>query len=114
MKPTYIVDANLPCYFELWNNPRFVHVKNLNDEWTDEEIWEYSKENDLIIISKNADFSNKIVVKSPPPKVIHIKVGNLKIRDLHKFLNDNWPAIEKKIKKFKLLNVYNDRIEGIK
>jgi predicted nuclease of predicted toxin-antitoxin system len=114
MKPTYIVDVNLPYYFELWNNPRFTHVKDLNDEWTDDEIWEYSKDNDLIIISKDADFSNRIIVKNPPPKVIHIKVGNLKIQQLHKFLNDNWPIIEKKIKKFKLLYVYHDRIEGIK
>jgi predicted nuclease of predicted toxin-antitoxin system len=89
MKPTYIVDANLSYYSELWDNPRFVHVIDLNDEWTDEEIWEYSKKNELVIISKDADFSNKIIVKNPPPKVIHIKVGNLKIKDLHKFLNDN-------------------------
>jgi len=114
MKPTYLVDANLPYFFELWNSPRFIHVNDLNDTWTDEQIWEYAKKNELIIISKDTDFSNKIIVKSPPPKVIHIKVGNLKIRDLHKFLHDTWPAIEKKIRKFKLIYVYKDRIEGIK
>ena len=114
MKPTFIVDLNLPYRFELWNNPRFIHVKNLNDEWTDEEIWEYSKKRDLIIVTKDVDFSNKIIVRNPPPKVIHIKVGNLKLRDLHAFLNNNWPIIERKIKKFKLLNVYTNKIEGIK
>jgi predicted nuclease of predicted toxin-antitoxin system len=114
MKPTFIVDLNLPYHFELWNNPRFIHVKDINDEWTDEQIWVYSKKHNLIIISKDADFSNKIIVKAPPPKVIHIKVGNLKIKDLHNFLVDNWPIIEKKIKTFKLLNVYKDKIEGIK
>jgi len=48
----------------------------------------------LIIISKDADFSNKIILKNPPPKVIHIKVCILKIRDLHKLLIDNWPVID--------------------
>ena len=114
MKPTFIVDLNLPYHFELWHNPRFIHVKDLNDEWTDEEIWEYSKKRDLIIITKDVDFSNKIIVKNPPPKVIHIKVGNLKIKDLHSFLSSNWPTIERKIKKYKLLNVHKDKIEGIK
>ena len=114
MKPTYLIDSNLPYYFDLWNSPRFVHVNDLNDTWTDEEIWEYAKRNGLIIISKDTDFSNKIIVKSPPPKVIHLKVGNLKIKDLHRFLYDIWPTIEKKIKKFKLISVYKDRIEGIK
>ncbi len=77
MKPTYLIDANLPYNFDLWNSPRFIHVNDINDTWTDEEIWEYAKKNDLIIISKDTDFSNKIIIKSPPPKVIHLKVGNL-------------------------------------
>jgi predicted nuclease of predicted toxin-antitoxin system len=47
------------------------------------------------LISKDADFSNRIIVKNPPPKVIHIKVGNLKIQELHKFLNDNWSIYRK-------------------
>jgi predicted nuclease of predicted toxin-antitoxin system len=114
MKPTFLIDANLPYNFDLWNNPRFVHVNDLNDTWTDEEIWEYAKKNDLIIISKDTDFSNKIIIKSPPPKVIHLRVGNLKIKDFHKFLHDIWPTLEKKIKKFKLIRVYKDKIEGIK
>jgi predicted nuclease of predicted toxin-antitoxin system len=114
MKPTFLIDANLPYYFDLWNGPRFIHVYNLNDKWTDEEIWEYAKKNDLIIVTKDADFSNKIIVNSPPPKVIHIKTGNLKISDLYKFLHDIWPDIEKKIKTFKLIYIHKDRIEGIK
>jgi len=35
----YLIDANLPYYFNLWNNPDFIHVKDLNDSWTDEKIW---------------------------------------------------------------------------
>jgi predicted nuclease of predicted toxin-antitoxin system len=114
VKPTFIVDLNLPYHFELWNNPRFIHLKDINDEWSDEEIWEYTRKKNLIIITKDADFSNKIIVKNPPPKVIHIRVGNLKINALHNFLNSNWHNIERKIRKFKLINVYPNRIEGIK
>ncbi|MEZ4821876.1 MAG: DUF5615 family PIN-like protein [Ignavibacteria bacterium] len=37
-------------------------------------MWEYAKENNLTIISKDADFSSRILIKSPPPKVIHIRL----------------------------------------
>lgn len=61
--PKYIVDANLPYYFSLWNNSDFIHVKDLDDSWSDEIIWQYAKENNLTIITKDADFSLKVLYK---------------------------------------------------
>ena len=55
-----------------------MHQKDINDEWSDEKIWIYAKENNLTIISLDSDFSNKIIMSSPPPKVIHIRFGNIK------------------------------------
>ena len=52
-----------------------MHQKDINDEWSDEKIWIYAKENNLTIISLDSDFSNKIIMSSPPPKVIHIRFG---------------------------------------
>jgi predicted nuclease of predicted toxin-antitoxin system len=80
---------------------------------TDKEIWEYAKSNNLIIISKDSDFSNKIMFKSPPPKVIHIRFGNVKIQKLHELLTTMWNDIEKEIEEHKLINVFIDRIESI-
>ena len=36
--PKYLIDANLPYYFSLWNNSNFIHVKDLDDSWSDEII----------------------------------------------------------------------------
>lgn len=55
MKPTFIVDLNLPYYFELWNNPRFIHLKDINDEWTDEEIWTYAKKREFKLLNVYKD-----------------------------------------------------------
>ena len=46
----YIVDVNLPYRFSLWHGEEFIHVKDIDDEWTDSQIWEYAKENCLTII----------------------------------------------------------------
>jgi predicted nuclease of predicted toxin-antitoxin system len=109
----YLIDENLPYYFKLWDNNKFVHVYDIPGLKTDNEIWDYAKKNNLIIVSKDADFSNKIMYKTPPPKVIHIRYGNVRIQKLHELLDTMWSEIEKEIQEHKLVNVFLDRIESI-
>jgi predicted nuclease of predicted toxin-antitoxin system len=90
--PKYLIDANLPYYFSIWNTGDYIHQRDLVDSWTDEQIWDYGKVNNLTIITKDADFSHKIIFKEPPPKVIHIKIGNMKLKD---FLNTLSPICDK-------------------
>jgi predicted nuclease of predicted toxin-antitoxin system len=111
--PQYLIDENLPYYFELWNSDKFIHVHDITKIKTDAEIWEYAKTTYLIIVSKDSDFSNRIISKSPPPKVIHIRYGNVRIQELHRLLNSMWIQIENEILEHKLVNVYIDRIESI-
>jgi predicted nuclease of predicted toxin-antitoxin system len=68
----------------------------------------------LIIITKDADFSLKALYKGVPPKVIHLKFGNLKIQDFHVFIANHWEIIEMCIAENSLINVYIDKIESIK
>ena len=95
----YLIDENLPYYFSLWNNDEFLHVHDLKGIATDIEIWDYAKENELIIVTKDSDFSNKIMYKAPPPKVIHIRFGNVRMQELHDLLHKLWDGIEAEIKK---------------
>ena len=78
---SFLIDANLPYYFELWRGDDFLHVFDLNDEWSDSEIWNYAKEHCLTIVTKDADFSDRIILNEPPPRVIHARIGNIRIRD---------------------------------
>lgn len=109
----YLIDANLPYYFSLWRNIDFIHQYDLSDCSTDQEIWNYAKLNNLIIVTKDADFTNLILYKLPPPKVIHLRVGNMKIKEFNNFINSIWPEVEKLVNNHKLVNVFLDRIEGI-
>ena len=109
----FLVDVNLPYKLKLWHNERFQHVKEINDEWSDSRIWQYAKQNSLTIITKDADFSNRIITSKPPPKVIHLKIGNMRLAEFRKFIFKNWDEIQRLSTDHKLVDVYIDRLMGI-
>ncbi len=39
-------------------------------------VWEYARQNDFIIASKDNDFRQRSFLYGPPPKVIWLAVGN--------------------------------------
>ncbi|MCL5029054.1 MAG: DUF5615 family PIN-like protein [Bacteroidetes bacterium] len=110
----FLIDVNLPYYFSLWNSEEFIHQKDINDEWTDEQIWNYARDNNLTIITKDSDFSHRIILNNPPPKVIHIRFGNVRMNKFLSIISSQWEKILETNEKFKLINVFEDRIEGIK
>ena len=77
----YLVDANLPYYFSVWQSEEYEHVIDIDPKMTDSAIWVYAKTHRLTIITKDADFSDRILLNDPPPRVIHIKFGNLKMKN---------------------------------
>ena len=74
----FLIDVNLPKKITFWSGENFLHVFDLNDEWSDSKIWEYAGLHNLSIITKDADFSDRIIISSSPPEVIHFKTGNMK------------------------------------
>lgn len=64
---TFLIDGNLPYHFELWNNEAYLHQKDIDDEWSDDQIWDFAEKHAVTIVSKDSDFSNKILLHTPPP-----------------------------------------------
>ena len=57
--------------------PNSTHVKTIGlDTATDTELWDYARDNDYFIVSKDTDFRNRSVIHGYPPKVIWIRIGN--------------------------------------
>jgi len=109
----YLIDANLPGKIRVWQTEDFEFVSEINDEWTDSEIWDYAKQNNLTIVSKDADFSHRIMVSNPPPKIIHIKIGNMRLRDFNAAIEQVWEKAKRLSETHKLVNVFIDRIEAV-
>jgi predicted nuclease of predicted toxin-antitoxin system len=73
-----LLDENLPyrpCFpVEL----PMIHSTDLGNSVSDSDLWNYSKENGLVIVAKDADFSDRMAVADPPPWVIHVRFGNVR------------------------------------
>lgn len=111
--PKYLIDANLPRKISVWQTDEFEFVTDIKADLSDGEIWEYAKAKNLIIVTKDADFSHRIMFSNPPPIIVHIKIGNIKLKEFESFINKVWLEIETFPSRYKLINVFFDRIEAI-
>ena len=109
----YIIDANLPYYFSLWRGEAYEHVIDIDPHMKDSAIWLYAKEHRLTIVTKDADFSDRILLNTPPPRVIHIRLGNMKLKAFRQAIGSIWEDVRAMSDEYKLVNVYADKIEGI-
>lgn len=53
------------------------------------------------------------MVSTPPPKVIHIRFGNLKMKNFHERISKVWQEVVNLNRPHKLINIFLDRIEAI-
>ncbi|MBK8974651.1 MAG: DUF5615 family PIN-like protein [Planctomycetes bacterium] len=54
---------------------RHVHDVGLGAD-EDHRLWDYAKRKGLSIVTKDADFADLVGLRSAPPKVIWLRVGN--------------------------------------
>jgi predicted nuclease of predicted toxin-antitoxin system len=112
--PEFIIDANLPFDLEIWKNENFVFVLKINPFWNDDEIWNYARLNNLVIVTKDKDFILKQVLDGSPPKIVHIKFGNLKLNDFIYRIQFVWNKVEVLLETHTIVNVYLTKVEAIK
>jgi predicted nuclease of predicted toxin-antitoxin system len=109
----FLIDVNLPYYFSLWHNAEYLHLKDFGDEWSDFEVWKYARREELTIVTKDADFSTRAILEPPPPRVIHIRLGNMRMRQFHRVLSELWPEVCELSSRYRLIQLFEGRIEGI-
>ena len=110
----FLLDENLPANLRFTPTFPVIHVSVLGESPSDTQIWQYAKQNGLAIVTKDADFSDRLMVDSSPPKVVHLRFGNMRQRTFQALLATVWSNIEALIVDHKLIDVYQDRIEAIR
>ena len=74
--------------------PDSAHVTAVNlDSALDKDVWQYARQNQLIIVSKDADFNELSLVWGTPPKIIWIRRGNCSTKTIETLLRDHYEAI---------------------
>lgn len=59
---------------DLYPNSNHLYLMGLDQE-NDNVIWEIAKQQDYIIVTKNSDFNELLILKGFPPKVLWIRLG---------------------------------------
>jgi predicted nuclease of predicted toxin-antitoxin system len=55
----------------------------------DIEVWNYARDNDLIIVSKDSDFHDRCLLYGAPPKVIWLRIGNCSTQQVIELLRSH-------------------------
>ena len=64
-------------------------IEALGEGAPDQNVWDYAKRHRLAILTKDQDFVEYWARLGPPPKVIHIKMGNSRLAKIESLINDN-------------------------
>lgn len=89
------ISYKLVAYIQSFNY-ECIHVNTILDKWftTDADIAKYADENDMILITKDADFRNSFFIKKTPKKLIKINLGNISNNELEKIVSENLTVME--------------------
>jgi predicted nuclease of predicted toxin-antitoxin system len=75
--------------------PDSLHVRDVGMKATiDPIVWDYAKEHDLMIVSKDSDMHDLSLVLGNPPKVIWLRLGNCSTSQVEGVLRREFNAIE--------------------
>jgi predicted nuclease of predicted toxin-antitoxin system len=66
----FLLDGNVPGRLRFSPGLPVVPLSSIGQNPSDSQIWDFAKQNDLVIVSKDADFSDRLIASSPPPRVV--------------------------------------------
>jgi predicted nuclease of predicted toxin-antitoxin system len=75
--------------------PNSLHVRDVGMNATiDPIVWDYAKDNDLMIVSKDADMHDLSLVFGNPPKVVWLRLGNCSTSQVENLLRQDFDVIK--------------------
>jgi predicted nuclease of predicted toxin-antitoxin system len=109
-----LLDENLPRKVTFQSRLPITHASSLGASPGDSSIWEFARAHSLIILTKDTDFSPRIMLTDPPPWVVWIRFGNMRKRDFHALLARVWGRVETLLPAHKLIQIHRNCIEAVR
>lgn len=108
-----LIDENLPATLAAKLPVRCMHACDLGSQPADMDLWNHARSDDWIVLTKDTDFFEQLVLHGPPPKVIWLRTGNLRRAALEDMLVARIPHILEMLKQSDLVEVHPDRLESL-
>ena len=108
-----LIDENLPFSVGLRLGEDFIHASRIAAQASDSLLWQYARERDWIVLTRDTDFFDRLLVHGAPPKVIWVRLGNIRKTELVELLENRWPLIKKLIQSNDLVEVYPEHLEAL-
>ena len=87
---SFRITRKLQSYF-----PGCLHVSDCKlSDCEDNEIWDYAKQNDFVIVTFDSDFFDISIINGHPPKIIWIRTGNLTTNEIVQLMIENQKTID--------------------
>ncbi|MFN0030965.1 MAG: DUF5615 family PIN-like protein [Flavobacteriales bacterium] len=88
-------------------------MRDIDPMASDTAVWNLAKHQSLTIVSKDSDFTDRMLLSEPPPRVIHLRTGNMSMKEFFNFYSKNWTDIVEYSERCKLVTVSRNQIAGI-
>jgi predicted nuclease of predicted toxin-antitoxin system len=67
--------------------PESTHVKLVGlAEADDDVVWEHARKGGYVLVSKDSDFHQRSLLFGAPPKVVWLRIGNCRTKDVENLL----------------------------
>jgi predicted nuclease of predicted toxin-antitoxin system len=114
----FIVDAHLPksiCQYFIDEGCQAIHTSDLpeGNHTSDADILVISIKEQAIVVSKDSNFYHTFLLHRKPPKLVVVKVGNMKLSALRQLFREQAPQLIGLLVNHDLVELYADKIIGI-
>ena len=109
-----LIDENLPFSLADLLPVECTHATEIADQPSDTQLWNHARDRDWIVITRDTDFFDRVILQGPPPKVIWVRLGNIRKADLQDRLLRIWPQICELLIDADLIEVHPTTLEAVK
>ena len=112
----FLIDSCLPARRILeWQSADFIYQRDLEAAQPahDFKIWRYATEHGLTILTRDRDFADLMLPRSPPPRVVFFELGRIRLPEIRAFIARNWLSVAELSEQCKLVYVSPAGLEGV-
>lgn len=108
-----LIDENLPIALGKGLGMEILYATEIGSRLSDIQLWDEAIKGNRVLVTKDADFFDRLALYGSPPKIIWVRFGNMRRKTMESLFASQWPKISQLLEINELVELFADRIEGI-